>query len=472
MLPRTALLCVVTASLSTGWVDAKETARPNILFLFSDDQQAATLSAYGHPDVKTPHLDSLVRRGCSFRRTYIQGSDQPAVCVPSRAAMLTGKGLWQKPGNFGPEHVTWIEAFRKQGYATHGIGKWHNGPPSYARAFSSGDDMFFGGMQDHFGMKLWEFNPAGKYPPNLATPREGHSSTLFANAAIDFLQHHPREQPFCLYVAFSAPHDPRTPPSEFRKMYDPAKLTLPPNFAPRHPFNNGEMTIRDEMLAGWPRTSEVVREHLADYYGMISHMDAEIGRVLAELNRLELAENTIVVFAADNGLAIGQHGLLGKQNLYEHSIKVPLVVALPKEPQPGRQVSSLNYLFDIGPTLCELAGVNAPAGMTGRSLVPQLRGSSTAQPRAAVLTAYRDGQRAVVTERWKLIRYPRVDRTQLFDLESDPWEMRDLAGEVLQLSRVADLRATFESLQREWGDKLPWTSRDRDPDQIDLPPKR
>jgi arylsulfatase A-like enzyme len=216
----------------------------------------------------------------------------------------------------------------------------------------------------------------------------------------------------------------------------------------------------------------VLREHLADYYGMISHMDAEIGRVLAELNRLELAENTIVVFAADNGLALGQHGLLGKQNLYEHSVKVPLVVALPKEPQPGRQVSSLNYLFDIGPTLCELAGVNTPPGMTGRSLVPQLRGNSTAEPRESVLTAYRDGQRAVVTERWKLMRYPRVDRTQLFDLESDPWEMRDLAAKAEQATRVTELRGTLESLQMEWGDKLTWTSPERDVEQVELPPKR
>jgi arylsulfatase A-like enzyme len=443
-------------------------SRPNILFLFSDDHQPNGLRALGHPDLITPHLDRFLGRGAVFTRTCIQGSLQPAVCVPSRASLLTGKGLWQVPSDFGPEHPSWLEQFRAAGYATFVTGKWHNGRPAFTRAASHGGGIFFGGMYDHRKMSLWDFAPDTNYPPQAASLRDGFSTELFTTEAIRFLESRPTDRPFVAYVSYMAPHDPRVPPQEFRSLYDPARLTLPPNFLPRHPFNNGELTIRDELLAPWPRTEAVLREHLADYYGMISHLDAEIGRLLARLAELDLARNTIVVFAGDNGLALGQHGLLGKQNLYEHSLRVPLAISGPGIPA-GVRYAQLNYLFDLGPTLCELAAVPSPQGATGRSLVPLWKNSATVH-RTELYAGYRASQRALVTDRWKLIRYPRIDRTQLFDLTADPYEMTDLSSRKEFAETIVQLRGRFEGSRVSWGDPLGWSSIERDADPVPLPP--
>lgn len=449
---------------------AAPTTRPNILFLFSDDHQPDAIGTLGNPDVKTPHLDRLYARGCAFTRTYIQGSLQPAVCVPSRAMMLTGRGLWQVAANYGPEHPSWLEQFRSAGYATFVTGKWHNGRPSFQRAATHGGGIFFGGMHDHSRMELWDFAPRGDYPPKAASLREGFSTELFTDEAIRFLETRPSDRPFVAYVAFTAPHDPRTPPKAYRDLYDPARLTVPRNLLPQHPFNNGELTIRDELLTGWPRTEAVIREELADYYGMISHLDAQIGRLLARLDALGLREKTLIVFAGDNGLAVGRHGLLGKQNLYEHSMRVPLTISGPGVPA-GKLSASLQYLFDITPTLCDLAGVSPAPTFTGRSLRPVLNGTVTSL-RTEIYGGYMTGQRAVVTDRWKLIRYPRVERTQLFDLISDPDEMSDLSSQQEVAEIFQRLRARFDEAGKAWGDPLGWSSAERDPDQIPLPPKK
>jgi arylsulfatase A-like enzyme len=467
------MLCACqSAALAVVAGDDRGGSRPNVLFLFSDDHQAGAIGAMGHPDLKTPHLDRLYGRGCVFTRTYIQGSLQPAVCVPSRAMMLTGRGLWRVASDFGPEHPSWLERFRAAGYATFATGKWHNGRPSFQRAASHGGGIFFGGMYDHRKMTLWDFAPETNYPPKAAALRDGFSTELFTGEAIRFLESRPKNQPFVAYVSYMAPHDPRVPPAAFRGQYDPARLAIPANFLPRHPFNNGEMTVRDERLAAWPRTEAELREHLADYYGMISHLDAEIGRLLDRLESLGLAESTYVVFAGDNGLALGQHGLMGKQNLYEHSIRVPLAIAGPGI-RPGKRAHGLHYMMDIGPTLCELAGLPVSAGTDGRSLAPILNGTAPSgreTGRSEIYSGYMTGQRSLITDRWKLIRYPRVDRTQLFDLVSDPLETTDLSTNEQFAAIRETLRTRFDAARTEWGDPLGWSSEARDPDQVSLPP--
>jgi arylsulfatase A-like enzyme len=270
-----------------------------------------------------------------------------------------------------------------------------------------------------------------------------------------------------VYVALTSPHDPRIAPKKFRDLYDPAKLALPPNFLPEHPFDNGELKVRDELLARFPRTPAEVRQHLADYYACVSWADHNIGRILAALEKSGRATNTLVVFAGDNGLALGQHGLMGKQSVYEHSVRVPLLLAGPGVPKASRS-EAFCYLMDMFPTLCDLAGLSRPAGLEGLSLAPVLRGEKTSV-REELFFAYRDLQRAVRTREFKLIEYSvpgQPPRLQLFDLARDPWETHSLAEEPPYADVLKKLRAGLAGWEKRLDDPLPkgdfshpWMSR-------------
>jgi arylsulfatase A-like enzyme len=257
-------------------------------------------------------------------------------------------------------------------------------------------------------------------------------------------------------VAFNAPHDPRIAPQPYHDRLNAAKPPLPVNFLPQHPFNNGALVIRDEELAPWPRTPEIVRQHLADYYAYIEFMDAQIARILEALEGSGQAENTIIVFSSDHGLAIGSHGLFGKQNLYDHSMHAPLIIGGPGLPKDKRS-DALCYLYDIFPTLGELVSVSGPEGSEGRSLVPVLRGESNTL-RNVIFTGYTKVQRAVRDEHWKLIRYPEIHKTQLFDLQSDPAELHDLANDPAHATDVERMMKLLTAQQAEAGDTLPLTA--------------
>jgi len=442
-----------------GPAGAQRRNRPNFLFLFTDDQRFNTIHALNNPAVRTPNLDRLVRSGTAFTHAFIMGGTMGAVCVPSRAMLLTGQTLFRAHRDLiakgAPERgVTFPELLKQHGYATFGSGKWHNSPRLQARSFSGGENIFFGGMSDHHKVPVAEFDPTGEYPKEKRHAGEKFSSELFSDSAVKFLREYREEKPFLLYVAYTAPHDPRTPPKEYAEMYPPAKIALPKNFLPEHPFDNGDMKGRDERLAPWPRTPEVIREHIAAYYGMITHVDAQIGRVLKALEESGRAGNTIILFAGDNGLAVGQHGLMGKQNLYDHSVRVPLVISGPGLPR-GRTSDSFCYLLDVFPTICELAGLPVPSTVEGKSLLPVVRDPNK-KIRDSVFFAYRDFQRSVRTDRWKLILYNAGGKqtTQLFDIRNDPWELSNLAGEPAQAGRIRELTGLLKKWMRETGDPL------------------
>ena len=430
----------------------------NILVLFTDDQRFDTIQALGNQDIHTPHLDKMVHKGTSFKNSYIMGGTSGAVCMPSRAMLLTGRGLFhiEETGGAIPEdHTMMPELFRKHGYRTFGIGKWHNGREAFARCFSDGAEIMFGGMSDHWNVPAYDFDPAGDYARGHDHITEGkHSSELFADAAVDFLENHKSPDPFFLYVSFTAPHDPRTAPKEFLDMYDPEKIPLPLNFLPNHPFDNGEMNIRDELLADFPRTSKEVRKHIAEYYAMISHMDAQIGHIIETLHRTGKEENTLIVFTCDNGLALGQHGLLGKQSVYEHSVHVPLVLCGPGIPQ-GELRDNFCYLTDMFCSVCELAGIPKPDSVGGESLVPVIR-NQTKKGREALYFSYKHYQRALRTKRWKLILYNVRGKkhTQLFDMENDPWEMNNLAEDPSQADRIRQMTEMLKSMMADAGDPV------------------
>jgi arylsulfatase A-like enzyme len=460
------VLSALALGLLAGSLRAAE--RPNVLVLVSDDQQHDTIAALGHPIVKTPNLDKLVRNGFAFTHAFCMGSTVPAVCAPSRAMFLTGRSLYRVAVQVPKDVPLWPEVMGQAGYATCGVGKWHNGPAAYARAFQNGGPIFFGGMSDQKRVPVHDYDPAGKYPKKDEHVGDRFSSELFADGAIRFLKGHKGDKPFFLYVAFTAPHDPRTPPKQYLDLYDPEKIPLPKNFLPVHPFNNGEMTVRDEKLLPWPRKPAEVKKEIAAYYGMISHMDAQIGRILKELEDSGRLKNTLVVFWSDHGLALGHHGLLGKQNLYDHSMRAPLVFFGPGVPK-GKS-DALCYLFDIFPTVAELTGTKLPEGVEGKSLAGVMAGKER-KVRDSLFCAYRDVQRAVRTERWKLIRYPQINKSQLFDLQEDPDERKDLADDPKHAERLKEMMALLEKWQKDVGDKQPLSTDKPAPLHIELPPK-
>lgn len=435
--------------------------RPNIILFFADDQRFDTINALGNDEIITPNLDRLVERGTSYTNASIMGGTSGAICMPSRAMLMTSRTLFHldRQGQDIPDdHVMMGEALQQAGYTTFGTGKWHNGRRAYARNFSHGDRIFFGGMSDHYKVPLNPFDPEGIYPEDRIYHEEKrHSSDLFSGAACEFLDTYDADDPFFLYLSFTAPHDPRDTHEKYHAMYAPSSVSVPENFMPEHPFDQGDFDIRDEKLAPWPRTPEIVQEHLAAYYAMITHLDAQVGEVLGALERSGQAENTIIVFAGDNGLAVGQHGLLGKQNMYDHSVRVPLILAGPGIPE-GERREAFTYLIDIYPTLFDLAGVTIPDSVEGESLVPTFDDPDE-RLRDTFLYAYKDFQRAASDGRRKLIEY-NVDgkrTTQLFDLEQDPIEVNNLADDESYAEDVSRLRRELGRWHSELDDPTePW----------------
>jgi arylsulfatase A-like enzyme len=429
----------------------------------ADDQRCDTIGAYGNDNIKTPNLDRLFAQGFSFRRNYCLGSGGGAVCVPSRAMIHSGRSYFNVDSRMRGVKIM-PELLRENGYTTFATGKWHNKEESFLRGFERGKALFFGGMADHTKVPVVDLSPAGKFI-NKRTG-EKFSSELFTNAATEFLESYEEDKPFFAYVAFTAPHDPRNPPTKYRQMYYKNRPPLPKNFKPQHPFDNGHMVGRDENLAPWPRTEDVVRDQLAEYYGLITHLDEHIGRLLETLKNSRHAENTIIIYAADHGLAVGSHGLLGKQSIYEHSMGCPLIFAGPGIPE-GRSTQAFSYLLDIFPTVCALTGVQAPPHVEGKNLRPVWEGKVDTV-RDSVFLSFSKIQRSVQDERWKLIRYPKINHTQLFDLKNDPYELHNLANDPAQAERVQEMLRLLKKWQQKVGDNLPLTTANPSPMKIDM----
>ena len=429
-------------------VVAQSADKPNILFLFADDQRADTIGALGNPHIKTPNIDKLVKSGVSFDRAYMQGGLQGATCVPSRAMLLSGVPLFRVDEKLLRD-PTWPAAFGKAGYNTFVSGKWHNGPASLPLAFQQARSMLLAGMTDPMKARLSDLDN-GKVGPAKLAPK--HACAMFADQAIDFISGHGKGPFFC-YVPFDAPHDPHIVPDDFPVKYDPATMPAMANFMPVHPFNNGEMTVRDELLLPWPRKREAVSRMNADYYRYVSYLDFQVGRILDALNKSPYASNTIVVYAADSGVARGAHGLIGKQNLYEDSLRVPLVISGPGIAK-GERTQAMCYLFDVLPTLGSLCCVPKTSTSEGIDLTGVLKNPKTpGRPRLSF--GYRTVQRAVRDGRWKLIVYPDVNVKQLFDLETDPNEITNLADKAEHANRVKELMVTMATDLRSHGDRLP-----------------
>ena len=446
MLPATLL---VAASLAAGPPPTEVDRRPNVLVIVSDDHRADHLACAGRHGLETAAIDALAARGVRFDRAYCQGSTSPAVCLPSRARMISGRSDWTTPdwrtALRRSDFPLWPEVLRDAGWRTHHVGKWHGGRPWFDRCFEGGSSVLFGGMGSHTTLSVVDLGPGRE---DSRRRLEAYSSDEFADRAAAFIEAcatDDDDRPFVLSLCFTAPHDPRTPPDGEDVIRDRARaIELPPNVLPVHPFDNGEMTIRDEELVAWPRTPAALREEIARYDLMIENMDRGIGRVLDTLDRHGLTEATLVVFAGDHGLALGSHGLLGKQNLYEHSMRSPIVISGPGFPE-GLVRDDFAYLHDLPPTILAAAGVEIPRTMDGLDL-------HHPTDRTGVLTRYREIQRAWRDDRWKVIWYPRIDRWQVFDLAADPHERVDLARDPANAARVAAMQRTLQKVRADHGD--------------------
>lgn len=431
--------------------------RPNVILLVADDHRGDALGFLGHPDVKTPNLDALAAQGTAFPRAFNMGSNNAAVCIAARAMIHTGRNLYRAPEDMAGM-VTLGQAMRAGGYDSYAIGKWHNGTPAFARSFNGGSTIFFGGMTNHQQCPVQDYDPEGKYPPQRIRPAGKFDAEAFADAAVAFLKSRAdgrRDKPFFLYTAFTTPHDPRTPPREYTGLYDAAKITLPADFLPRHPFDNGEMSVRDEKLLPRPLTPEMIRNELRLYYGLITHLDAQVGRILAALKESGQENNTIFIYTADHGLSIGSHGLLGKQNLYQPSLLTPLIVAGPGIGR-GKRCNSIVLKQDYFSTLCEMTGIPLPKNVQGRSFARMLSNPNQSV-RDGMLSGYKNVQRAYCDGRWKYIRYQVDGRKtiQLFDLQKDPAEVTDLsteAGHTPHLERLAGLMRRAQNASGDLAD--------------------
>jgi arylsulfatase A-like enzyme len=448
LITRLCFLCAVL--FLSGLVPERASAGspPNVLLLFADDQRADTIAAWGNQHIQTPNLDGLVRRGFSFRNNYCFGSNSGAVCVPSRAMLMSGRTWFDVRLDLAGVKLL-PELLRERGYTTFATGKWHNGEKSFCRAFPRGRSVFFGGMADHTKVPVADVED-GKVR-NRRTA-EKFSTEQFAGAAVEFIRGYHEKGPFFCYVPFTAPHDPRNPPEKYREMYYRKRPPLPANFLPQHPFDNGmTKNIRDENLAPYPRTKEVIGEQLCEYYGHITFLDEQVGRILKALEDSGHAKNTIVIYTADHGLALGSHGLLGKQSVYEHSMKCPLIIAGPGVPA-GKSTEAFTYLFDLFPTVCSLAGASLPEKVAGKDLQPLWTGK-VSRVRDSVFLPFSKLMRSVRDDRWKLIVYPPINHRQLFDLKEDPAETRNLAEDPKHAAEIQHLTDLMKKWQAQVGDK-------------------
>lgn len=436
---------------------------PNILLLFADDQRADTIGAWGNPHIRTPNLDRLVRRGTSFRNNYCFGSNSGAVCIPSRAMLMSGLTWLDVPHDL--HGVTVLpELLRLAGYSTFATGKWHNGQKSLVRAFPLASSVFIGGMADHTKVPIADVREGRVVNRRTA---ENFSSKQFANAAIHFLETYDEPDPFFCYVAFTQPHDPRNPPESYRESYYQNRPPLPENFLPQHPFNNGICkNVRDENLAPYPRTKPVISDQLCEYYGHITYLDEQVGRILDALEKSGHGGDTIIIYTADHGLALGSHGLLGKQSVYEHSMRSPLIIAGPGIPA-DQSTDAFTYLFDLFPTICcSVAGVTPPpVKLAGASLQPLWK-DPNASIRDSVFLPFSGLMRSVRDDRWKLIVYPPINHRQLFDLKNDPHETKNLAEDPSHADQIDRLTALMHDWQKKVGDNQPLSVKNPKPKEI------
>ncbi len=460
-------LFVVLLFLSSCSENEKDT-KPNILFIFADDLSYEAVRNAGNEEVITPNIDKLAEAGVSFTHSYNMGGWNGAVCIASRAMLNTGRYLWRAKSsqsnytNMKNQGQFWSLMLENAGYETYMTGKWHvsisadslfqhvrdirpgmpgSVPEAYNRPLSATDTTWLPWHKKYGG--YWK---GGK-----------HWTEVVGDNAIDFLnQAKSGDHPFFMYLAFNAPHDPRQSPKQYVDLYPLENISLPENFSELYPWKDSigcGTGLRDERLAPFPRTPYSIKVHRQEYYAIITHLDDQIGRIIAHLKQTGQDKNTYILFSADHGLSVGHHGLVGKQNMYDHSMRVPLLIVGPKIPENQKRDMQV-YLQDIMATTLDLAGIEKPEYVEFNSLMPLIQQKDINSFYPEIYGAYIDFQRMVRTDNYKLIVYPKARKMLLFDVVSDPLEMKDLSDDSAYQSTKLQLISRLKKQQELMNDPL------------------
>ncbi|MBK1878991.1 sulfatase-like hydrolase/transferase [Pelagicoccus mobilis] len=457
--------------LSATFALQAKSEKPNILFIFADDLSYETIGSFGILDIDTPHLDRLAEAGTTFTHSYNMGAYNGAVCVASRAMLNTGRFVWNTfkydTGKIMNEEADagkmWSQLMSKAGYRTYMTGKWHvkvkpekifdvaaNERPGMPKAVPEGYNRPLDEADYEKGWKPWEAKWGGFWEGGK------HWSEVVADDSIEFLNDaKDRDEPFFMYLAFNAAHDPRQAPKEYVDRYPLDRIELPNNFTPKYKYQDEigcGKELRDARLAPFPRTEYSVKVNRQEYFALITHMDDQIGRIIEALEETGQADNTYIVFTADHGLAVGRHGLIGKQNMYDHSVRVPFMIVGP-EVEKGAKNEAPIYLQDIMPTALELADAPIPEYVEFKSLLPLLEGKRK-KHYDSVYGAYKGQQRMIIKDGWKYITYPTANGTRLYNMEADPFEKNDLSQNPEYASKIKKLHKSLQKLSKELDDPL------------------
>lgn len=436
-------LLMIPHTLWSVTVGEDEVKKPNVLFLFVDDMTYNGLNILGNEEIISPNLDKLISGGVRFSNAYIMGGWSGAISIASRSQLITGRYLWNthqaEKVSYESELANqemWPQVMKNAGYKTFFTGKWHMKHIAASQLFDKVAKVR-GGMpkdtedvynrpvnKNDIGWTPWDKSKGGYWSEGK------HWSEVLADETITYMeQNKDSEQPLFMFCAFNAPHDPRQAPKEFVDLYNMDSISIPDNFIPIHPLceeMKSGRTLRDERLAPFPRTSYAIQKHRQEYYALITHLDYQIGRIMNALRKNGMEQNTLIVFAADNGLSVGHHGLMGKQSMYDHSMKVPLVfcgLGLPK----GEIRYQLAYLQDLVPTVYDLIGVKKPLHLDFISQMEVLMDCKFNSKHDTIYGAYlQDAQRMITDGHYKLFFIPSAQKAYLFDLDRDPLETENL----------------------------------------------